>query len=225
VKSCANCGHENPPDYSFCMKCGHALISGSPPAGVTDSTPAANLRSSSVADKSGPESQKANGHVTAVVRCPYCAEEILAEAKKCKHCGELIGAKKCPFCSQITPVDAVKCGHCSSPLLHTPLLATQSHNVFIDAGVGLRQPKRISASNPPRSPAIMALLCFLIAGLGQMVLGQVMKGVVILVLTILISIPMLGLGLLIFCPLSAIDAYKIAKKLRAGQTVGEWEFF
>ncbi len=24
-------------------------------------------------------------------RCPYCAEEILATARKCKHCGEWIG--------------------------------------------------------------------------------------------------------------------------------------
>src|SRR5687767_7910869 len=25
-----------------------------------------------------------------VVRCPWCAEEILAEARKCKHCGEFL---------------------------------------------------------------------------------------------------------------------------------------
>src|SRR5207249_4151431 len=29
-----------------------------------------------------------------VVRCPYCAEYILAVAKKCKHCGEPIGATR-----------------------------------------------------------------------------------------------------------------------------------
>lgn len=27
----------------------------------------------------------------AVTRCPWCAEEILAAAKKCKHCGEYLG--------------------------------------------------------------------------------------------------------------------------------------
>lgn len=29
----------------------------------------------------------------AVRKCPFCAEEILAEAKKCKHCGEFVNAR------------------------------------------------------------------------------------------------------------------------------------
>lgn len=28
--------------------------------------------------------------MTTTKRCPWCAEEILAEAKKCKHCGEFL---------------------------------------------------------------------------------------------------------------------------------------
>jgi predicted nucleic acid-binding Zn ribbon protein len=26
-------------------------------------------------------------------KCPYCAEAILADARKCKHCGEMLDAK------------------------------------------------------------------------------------------------------------------------------------
>ena len=29
-------------------------------------------------------------HVSDIKRCPYCAEEILAAAKKCKHCGSML---------------------------------------------------------------------------------------------------------------------------------------
>ena len=56
--------------------------------------------------------------------CPYCGEEILAKAKKCKHCGELLdGAsnlsndmKKCPFCGEMIPINSTFCNICETPL-------------------------------------------------------------------------------------------------------------
>ena len=77
-----------------------------------------------------------------------------------------------------------------------------------------------------------------IAGLGQIVLGQTLKGALILIGTILFGIMLaaftvltMGLGFVLFpltaiiWILSAVDAYLIAKKLRRRQSVGEWECF
>ena len=45
--------------------------------------------------------------------CPFCGKEILADAKKCKHCGEFL-EKKCPVCGEWINVKAMKCKHCGS---------------------------------------------------------------------------------------------------------------
>jgi hypothetical protein len=58
-----------------------------------------------------------------------------------------------------------------------------------------------------------------------MVLGQVKKGIIVLILTVLVAIMTAGIGALIMYPLMALDAYSIAKKLKEGKSVGEWEWF
>lgn len=84
----------------------------------------------------------------------------------------------------------------------------------------------INPSNPPKNPLLMGLLSgCCITGLGQIILGQTLKGVVILLGAVVFGVITGGLGAFIVLPLVGIDAYLIAKKLEAGQPVEEWEFF
>lgn len=55
-------------------------------------------------------------------KCPFCGEEILATAKKCKHCKQFLPSdnentteqttKTCPFCGEEIMATAKKCKHC-----------------------------------------------------------------------------------------------------------------
>ncbi len=64
-----------------------------------------------------------------------------------------------------------------------------------------------------------------IAGLGQLVLGQVVKGVVVLIAVMSLAAITAGLSIFATWPLMGIDAYLVAKKLKSGQAVTEWESF
>lgn len=58
-----------------------------------------------------------------------------------------------------------------------------------------------------------------------MVMGQVAKGIVMLVVAILLNVATGCVAVVVTFPVSIIDAYLIAKKLQRGRKVGEWEFF
>lgn len=52
-------------------------------------------------------------------KCPYCGEEILAVARKCKHCGEWLDRKEqipCSVCGELIDADASVCPHCKEPV-------------------------------------------------------------------------------------------------------------
>lgn len=52
--------------------------------------------------------------------CPYCKEEIRADAVKCPHCRSVLGKQAashggtCPYCKEDIHPEAVVCKHCGS---------------------------------------------------------------------------------------------------------------
>ncbi len=85
------------------------------------------------------------------------------------------------------------------------------------------QPKMIQPSSPPKSPVVALILSLLLAGgAGHIYLGQVTKGIVIIVASLLLSC--IGIGVVVWI-VGIIDAYMIGQKLERGEPVEEWEFF
>jgi TM2 domain-containing membrane protein YozV len=87
--------------------------------------------------------------------------------------------------------------------------------------------RMVLPGDPPKDPLVAALLSFLLfGGAGQIYLGQVTKGVVLIVVTIVLSCTIVGLLISAFIPIvGAVDAYRVGSKLANDQAVGEWEFF
>jgi TM2 domain-containing membrane protein YozV len=81
----------------------------------------------------------------------------------------------------------------------------------------------IQPANPPKDPIIAAVLSLiLLGGVGQLYLGQQKKGIILIVVSVLLYCVALGWVIQL---VGAYDAYVIANKLKAGQPVGDMEFF
>lgn len=82
---------------------------------------------------------------------------------------------------------------------------------------------QIQPSDPPKNPIIAAVLSvLLLGGVGQMYLGQMKKGIIIIVATLILSC--VGIGVIIPI-LGAVDAYMLADKLQKGESIGDMQWF
>jgi len=65
-------------------------------------------------------------------QCPFCKEEVKAEAVRCKHCQATILPEKpthqgvCPFCKEDINPQAIRCKHCQANLAPVALEAPGS---------------------------------------------------------------------------------------------------
>jgi len=81
----------------------------------------------------------------------------------------------------------------------------------------------IPPSNPPKDPIIAAVLsAIILGGVGQLYLGQQKKGIILIVASVVLWC--VGFGWVVQL-VGAYDAYVIGNKLKAGQSVGDMEFF
>ncbi len=150
------------------------------------------------------------------MHCRTCGKELVEQATVCVGCGcpPLAGNKFCQSCGADANPAAVACVKCGVGL------KTRAVSPFSAGG------DPVAASDPPKDPVLMGVLSgCLIAGLGQIILGQTAKGIAILLGSMVLAVVTVGISIFITWPAGGVDAYLIAKKLKEGKTVGQWEFF
>lgn len=135
----------------------------------------------------------------------------------CTNCGESLyeHAEICPKCGVRAHRVNNYCHNCG-------VQVNERQEMCVSCGASL---KKLASNDKAMEPWLAALLSFLIVGLGQMLIGQVKKGVVFLIGSVVLAFVTFGLSVFITSVLAIVDAYLIAKKKKEGKEVGEWEFF
>jgi hypothetical protein len=103
-------------------------------------------------------------------QCPFCKEDIKADAIRCKHCQATIPIEKprhggtCPFCKEKIHKEAIRCMHCKMNLasvellgcwVRAPRLVLPRTRVTAPGGLQLRQAETDCAGCPPNHPGVV----------------------------------------------------------------------
>lgn len=143
--------------------------------------------------------------------------------RSCQYCGAVLsnGATWCHFCTGEIP-QAVIAREVPEAAHPTPRRSA----AVASAETAFKNPTDWAASGTTRDPLFMAFLsgCCL-PGVGQLLMGQVMKGLIVFVLTIILAFMSGGISSLVLFPLAGIDAFLLADKIKNGKRIGSWEFF
>jgi hypothetical protein len=135
------------------------------------------------------------------------------------------GSRPCQYCGTLLERDVTLCPFCTGENMRPP----STVRMHVEPAWQRQLPaegERIIAPSPARDPGLMAFLSgACVAGLGQVFLGQTVKGACLIVLAVILAFATGCVSSLIVFPLAAIDAFLLADKLRNGKSIGPWEFF
>lgn len=137
----------------------------------------------------------------------------------CTNCGESISQK-----AEICPKCGIRPFHNKEYCYNCGVKVKEKQEICVQCGVSLNRNESIAVKDA-KDPVLMAVISFFFPGLGQILMGQVKKGAVILLGSIFFSFLTHGFSFILVSILAVVDAYLIGKKLKEGKQVGEWEFF
>lgn len=105
---------------------------------------------------------------------------------------------------------------------------------FITAPPGPQQPYIVAPNQAAgmiqvpagtHSVGTAVILALLITGLGQVYNKQAMKGLLILLASVILAVFTCGISLILTHPFAFIDALMIAQRLNRGEAIREWQCF
>ncbi len=147
----------------------------------------------------------------------------------CRNCGALLNDRYpvCIMCRKGKGVGDKFCAFCGEEL--------PEPGAAVCPACGMRQtpadPKKpITPEKARFGPVSVALISLVMPGMGQAMNFQLVKGVLIffayVLFTAFTSGPKIGLFLQgIWHVVAAVDAYRIADRLKNGESVGKWQSF
>lgn len=150
--------------------------------------------------------------------CRNCGKELKSDnAVICVECGSKVGTgnKFCCNCGHAIKENSAVCLNCG---------VSQFTNQHFTNNTNLEQDV-VTPDKCKTSPTVAAVLSVLLVGLGQMINGQLIKGLLMLICAIIIGSITGGVGAVVAWIISGIDAYKCAEKLNNGESIGKFSFF
>jgi predicted amidophosphoribosyltransferase len=123
-RKCPHCQSGIHADATRCPKC-QVPLSGNDTAASLPAVDDSRTVALIAALKSGQPISSVPQEVSGTTKkCPYCAETILTDARKCKHCGEFldraIGDTFCTDCGQPLAPGLKFCGGCGKAVIDMP---------------------------------------------------------------------------------------------------------